>query len=186
MKKIFNLGKIRYSSNQKRVNLVTIEMELMQRGGEATFIVDRKTGEKTVTGKTPVYYELSICGHIWNARHTDAVCCGQCLDEIAQYRSQLNNPSLFDVLYNLWENYHLNGIHAGTPEQEKAVEEWEAAGNHYDYAAVCEMLKNRGIYTVNYTGLSVGRRYENEPYTYGSGWIVQELPASVLETIQNL
>lgn len=186
MKRTFDFGKIRYTNKRNRVNRVTVEMELRQQGGETTFTVDCKTGEKTITGTTPVYYELSICGSIWNASETDIVCGGQCLDEIARYKSQLNNPALFAVLYDLWKNYHLNGMNAGTPEQEKAVEEWKAAGNRYDYTAACEMLKSRGLYTVNYTGLAVGRRYENEPYTYGHGWIVQELPESVLNTIQSL
>ena len=186
MKKTFNFGKIKYTNQKKAVNLVTVDVELRRRGGETTFTIDRKTGEKTITGKTPEYVELSICGEIWNARHTDCVCGGQCLDEIAKYRLQLSDPELFDVIHNLWKNYHLNGMHAGTPEQEQAIEEWEANGNRYEYTAVCEMLKRRGLYEVNYTGLSVGRRYNNEPYKYGHGWLVQELPGDVLLRIEHL
>ena len=186
MKKIFDFGKIKYTNKSRAVNLVTIEMELRSRGGETTFAIDRKTGEKTITGKTPEYLELSICGDIWNARHTDCVCGGQCLDTIAKYRRQLSDPELFDAIYDLWKKYHLNGMHAGTPEQETAVEEWKAEGNRYDYKAACEMLKQKGLYEINYTGLSVGRRYNNEPYKYGHGWLIQELPGDVLVKIEHL
>lgn len=186
MKKTFNFGKINYTNKSRRANLVEVEVELRRRGGETTFTIDRKTGEKTITGKTPEYVELSICGTIWNARHTDCVCAGQCLDEIAKYRRQLSDPELFDTIYNLWEKYHLNGMHAGTPEQERAIEEWKAEGNRYEYSAVCEMLKRRGLYEVNYTGLSIGRRYNNEPYKYGHAWLIQELPGDVLLKVEHL
>lgn len=185
MKKTFTFGKIAYNSN-RRTNLVEVEMELRNRGGEDTFTIDRKTGKKTFTGKTPIYTELSICGSIWNCKHTDILCGGQCLDTIAEYRDQLTEPELFDELLQLWEKYHLNGMHAGTPEQEKAIEEWKAEGNRYDYNAVCEMLKKRGLYEVNYTGLSIGRRYENEPYKYGHAWLVQSLPGDVLLRVDHL
>lgn len=179
MKKTFNFGKIKYTNQKKAVNLVTIDVELRRRGGETTFTVDRKTGEKTITGKTPEYVELSICGSIWDSRHYDIVCGGQCLDTIAEYKEQLEDKEVFETLYDLWKKYHLNGMHAGTPEQ-------EAQGNRYEYTAVCEMLKACGLYEVNYTGLSVGRRYNNEPYKYGHGWLVQELPANVLLRIEHL
>lgn len=185
MKKTFNFGKIAYSGKAKR-NLVTVDVELRKRGGETTFTIDRKTGEKTITGKTPAYLELSICGCIWNSRQTNIECGGQCLDTIAEYRDQLEDPEVFDELYSLWKNYHLNGMHAGTPEQEAAVEAWKSAGNKYEYRAACEMLKACGLYEVNYTGLSVGRRYENEPYKYGHGWLVRELPGPVLLRVEHI
>jgi hypothetical protein len=186
MKKTFNFGKIKYTNKSKRVNLVEIDVELRTKGGETTFTIDPRTNEKTITGKTPEYVELSICGTIWNAQHTDCVCGGQCLDTIAKYRNQLSDPELFDTLYSLWNNYHLNGMHAGTPEQEKAIEEWKAEGNHYEYTAVCDMLKARGLYEVNYTGLSVGRRYNNEPYKYGHAWLIQPLPGDVLLKVEHM
>ena len=89
-------------------------------------------------------------------------------------------------IYKIWKRWHLNGLHAGTPEQEAAIEEWKASGNRYEYSAACEELKRRGLYTVNFTGLSVGRRYDNEPYTYGHGWIVQELPGDVLLYLEHI
>ena len=186
MKKTFTFGKIAYANPDRKSNLVTVDVELRRRGGEQTFVIDRETGEKVPAGATPRYVELAICGAIWNARKTDFLCSGQCLDTIAEYRNQLQEPEVFDELYSLWKNYHLNGMHAGTPEQEAAIEEWKANGNRYDFTAVCEMLAARGLYEVNYTGLSTGKRYENEPYRYGSAWLVQELPGKVLLRIEHL
>lgn len=186
MKKVFNLGKIKFDGQRKRVNSVEVTLELRERGGDATFRIDSKTGERVITGKTPEYTELSICGDIWNARHTDIICGGQCLDTIAEYRDQLSSKEIFDELYDLWRHYHLNGLHAGTLEQEAAVNEWKKAGNTYDYDTVCGMLKERGLYEVDYTGVSVGRRYENEPYRYGQAWLVRELPEKVIERVVEL
>lgn len=180
MKKTISFGKIDFDGSGRKNCLVTVEIEVRQRGGEKTFTINPTTKEKIPTGKTtPIYNELSICGNIWNPRHTDVYSGGQCLDTIAEY---INTP-LFNELYNYWKLYHLNGMHAGTPEQEKAIEEWEAQGNKYEYTAVCEYLKSINLYEVNYTGASVGRYYNNEPYKYGYGWLIQELPADVLKRI---
>lgn len=183
MKTTLHFGKISY--NNRRENEVTIDVELRSRGGEPTFTYEN--GVKTPTGKTtPEYVELSICGDIWNRLHTDILCGGQCLDTIAYYRDQLNDPELFDVIYDAWKCHHLNGMHAGTPEQEAAIKAWEAAGNKYEYTAACNMLKAAGLYTVNYTGKSTGRYYNNEPYTYGTAWIIEELPGDVLIRIEHI
>lgn len=187
MKKTINFGKIDYTGKGRKAYPVTVDVELRNQGGEKIFRIDPKTKERIYTGETtPEYVELSICGYIWNTRKTDICRCGQCLDTIAEYRNQLNDPELFDVLYKYWKLYHLNGMHAGTPEQEKAVNEWKEAGNKYDYTAVCEMLKERGLYEVIFTGCTTGRRYENELYKYGHAWIIQELPGDVLLWIEHV
>lgn len=183
MKKVIEFGKIDYMNRGRKDCPVTVEIEIRQQGGEKTFTINPETKERIYTGKTtPIYNELSICGTIWNPRRTDCYCGGQCLDTIAEY---INAP-LFQELYKYWKLYHLNGMHAGTPEQEKAIEEWKQAGNKYDYSAACEHLKSIGLYEVNYTGVSVGRYYNNEPYKYGHGWLVQDLPADVLKRIYEI
>ena len=187
MKKVFNFGKIDYTGKGRKAYPVTVTVELRKRGGEKTFTVNPATKERTYTGNTtPEYVELSICGDIWNTKKSDIVRGGQCLDTINKYRNQLTDKAVFDELYKFWKLYHLNGMHAGTPEQEKAIEEWEAAGNKYEYTAVCEMLKERGLYEVVFSGLTVGRKYENEPYKYGHAWIIQELPGDVLLRVEHL
>lgn len=183
MKKTFTFGKIAFNNSRKE-NLVTIDVELRQAGGEEVFVYEN--GQKKVTGHTPVYVEFAASGNIWNRIATDILCGGQCLDTIAEYREQLEDKETFDLIYAMWKKYHLNGMHAGTPEQEKAVEEWEAKGNKYDCTAVCDMLKKIGLYEVNFTGATVGRYYNNEPYKYGHGWVIQEIPGNDLLKIEHL
>lgn len=186
MEKVLQFGKIAYSG-QRRINPVEITVELRSCGGEKTFIVVGKNGERRYTGeRTPEYLELAISGTIWNASRTRFICGGQCLDVIAKYRNQLQNKEVFDRLYDYWLRYHLNGAHAGTPEQEDVIQEWCDEGNKYEHNAVCEMLKKRGLYEVNYTGLAVGRRYNNQPYKYGHAWLIQELPGEVVRWVEHL
>lgn len=183
MKAKLTFGKVDYLHQGRKNCPVEINIELRNRGGDPTFTIDPETKEEIYTGKkTPEYVELSICGEIWNHNKTDCYACGQCLDTIAKY---VKAP-LFKELHGYWKKYHLNGMNAGTPEQEKAVEEWKAAGNRYDYTAACEMLKEKGLYEVNFTGATTGRYYKNEPYRYGSGWVVEEIPGDVLLRIEHI
>lgn len=188
MKHRFHLGKIDARGTGRRVNEVTIDLELTKRGGDPTFTV-APDGTRNYTGnKTPVYTELSICGTAWNSAHTDCIWGGQCLDMIAHVSQQMTerNRKTFRTLYGLWKNWHLNSMHAGTPEQEAAVKEWEAAGNRYDYDKACAMLNEIGLYEIPFTGKTVGRKYKNELYQYGHGWVVNDLPESVIEEIEAL
>ena len=183
MKKTIEFGKIDFNNSGRKNCLVTVDIELRQKGGDKTFTINPITKERIYTGSTtPVYLELSICGNIWNPRKTDIYCGGQCLDTIAEY---VKTP-LFKEIYKLWKIYHLNGTHAGTPEQEKAIEEWKKAGNQYDYTAACEYLKRINLYEVNYTGWSINRHYNNAPYKYGHGWIIEELPADIVKRVKEI
>lgn len=108
MKKTIDFGKIDYEGRGRENCPVTVEIELRKRGGEKTFTINPATKERIYTGsETPIYYELSICGNIWNPRKTDIYCGGQCLDTIAEY---IKTP-LFQEIYKYWKLYHLNGMH---------------------------------------------------------------------------
>lgn len=186
MRKRFDFGKVDYNCKGRKNHAVEVEMELRERGGEPTFrYVD---GVKEYTGETtPKYNELSICAYVYNTKHTDCVMGGQCLDDInREFRDQLKNVELWDEIYKLWKEYHLNGTHAGTPEQEAAIKEWEEHGNRYDYTKACEYLKSIGKYEVNYTGIGVGRIFNNEPYRYGTAWLVRILPEDVEQRVIEL
>ena len=152
MKRTIGLTKIRYEDYKSKSNLVTLELELRE----------REWG-----------MEFSCCGNIWNAHRTDIVCGGQCLDTIAEY---VHTP-LFKEIYRFWKLYHLNGMHAGTVEQEEAIEKWKAEGNEYDYEEVCKYLYRIGLYVVE---------HEGEPYMYGSAWLHREIPKEDLERIKQI
>lgn len=155
MRRTIEFGKIAYYGSRK-INAVSVDIELREREHD---------GEK--------YEEFSVCGSIWNAHKTDHVCGGQCLDEIAQY---VKAP-LFKEIYRLWKLYHLNGMHAGTEEQDAAIDEWKAQGNEYDYKKVCDYLKEIGLYEVEYNG---------KPYRYGTGWLHREIPEDDLKRIKEI
>lgn len=182
MRKIIDLCKVHYNG-RGRCNPVTIEIELRKCGGDETFTNMVKTGNRT-----PEYIELSICGNIWNSKKTDIYCAGQCLDTISKYVKDmsLENRRIFAEIYPWWKAYHLNGMHAGTPEQENAIREWEEAGNKFDYGKVCEMLKEKGLYEVIFTGKTTGKYYNNGLYKYGHGWVVEDIPEHILKRIRNL
>lgn len=180
-KATINFGKINYTGTGKRYP-ADVTIELRRQGGKETFRM--VNGQKQYTGeRTPEYVELSICGEIWNHIHTDIVCGGQCLDTMNKY---LCHNTTFAQIYKLWKRYHLNGMHAGTPEQEEAIAEWMAAGNKYDYKAACEYLKSINLYEVPFTGKTCGKVYNGEMYKYGCGWVIEELPGDVLLYIEHL
>lgn len=105
---------------------------------------------------------LSICGEI------QGISYGQCIDEIKKAFGDTN--STVNILYYWWENYHLNDMHAGDKEQEKAVKEYRKK-NPYDYDKICEYLDSKGLLVHN-------------GYRYGTAWLKEEIPASTLKDIK--
>lgn len=152
MKRKISFGKIDYLSNGKKTCPVTVDVEL----------------KASTNG--PV---LSIRGWIYNHIRTDIYTGGQCLDTIAEY---ITTP-LFKEIYRFWKLYHLNDMHAGTPEQEKAVKKWSAKENCYDYTEICNYLKSINLYEVNYQG---------KPYKYGHGWLYEPIPENDLTRIKEI
>ena len=145
------LGKVDYYEINKKNCLVEIEIELRE--------------------QTNGRHELSICGKVWNAKKTDCVRAGQCLDSIKDlYLDQFTdeNKKIFYKLFIWWKLYHLNGMHAGTEEQEIAL----TLAGIKNYTDATEFLKSVGLYNV--------RGYE-----YGSGWLHREIPAETLQEIKN-
>ena len=154
MRKKFDFGKIDYSGKGRKAYAVDLEVELREDAfGRPTF---------------------SVCGDIWNTKHTDIVCGGQCLDEIAKY---VHTPQ-FKFLYSMWKKYHLNDMKAGTPEQEEAIKQWEEAGNKYDYKEACKYLESIGLYEVEYHAPEF-----NGMYKYGHAWLYKNIEPEDLDKI---
>lgn len=152
MKRTINFGKVAYSG-KKKINPVDVTIELR----------DRDWGK-----------EFSAVGYLWKPNRSDCYLGGQCLDSLAEY---IDDP-LFDETYRFWKLYHLNGMHAGTIEQEEALDEWfEKEGIRYDYSLACAYLKSIGLFEVEYNG---------EPYQYGHGWLKREIPEEDLARIEEI
>ena len=158
MKKTIDLGKYAYTSN-KKVNRITIDIKLT---------------ESNI---------LSITGTIWNAKDTDAKTCGQCQDtinEVIASQGSESTKALWNVIYYLWNNYHLNNLHAGTPEQEKLL--------NRSYDNDVEFLKQHDILTVPAEQADPYRKKDSkfigEPYTYGYEWLTYPIPEEVLAIVK--
>lgn len=147
IRKTFSFDKIAFYGG-KRINLPEVEVEL------------------EYTDKGPA---LSICGSIWNSKHTDCVCCGQCLDTMMKFSSLANN-TLFKKLHNLWSNWHLNDLHAGTVKQEAALKEHGYSGSYTDD---CKYLESIGL-------------LDDNGYRYGTSWLYREIPEDTLKEIEVL
>jgi hypothetical protein len=113
--------------------------------------------------------ELSIIGRIWNSKHTDIIRGGQCLDYMIKYPELSRNP-LFRKLYRWWKLYHLNGMHAGTVNQDKALKD---SGKIFrSFSEQCDYLKSINL-------------YEDNGYRYGSAWLYREIPEKDLNDIES-
>lgn len=144
--KTFQFGKIGLYGKRK-INLVEIEICL------------NETDKPVFTANATV----------WNQNKTDCVLAGQCLDELISY---LKNNKLFMKIYKLWKLYHLNNMHAGTPKQEAAIEEY-LKEHKYDYKEICKYLGSINL-------------LEDNGYKYGSSWLYEPIPENNLKEIREL
>lgn len=171
-----DFGKIAFNYSGRKANAADVEIELIECGGDPIY----NCGGKATGRKTPQYTELHIRGEVWDTKHTDIVMGGQCLESMKPYI----HSALFNEIYELWSKYHLNGMHAGTPEQEAAIKaREERIGRQLTYDEKCELLKEAHLYEVEYTGPAVGRMYDHEPYVYGHAWLIQDLPDDVVKRV---
>ena len=145
IRKTITLGKVAYSSKRK-INEVILEIEL-------------------INGN------LSICGEIWNSKKTDIEAGGQCCEIISELFPK--NKKVQRII-EVWKEWHLNDLHAGTPEQEAYLKE-KGLLSSGKYDEVCQALKNVGLYEVKYNG---------KPYKYGQGWLRREIPQEIIKEIE--
>lgn len=133
---------------------------------------------------------FSATASLWNHIASDVMTCGQCFGSLLNEFPQLGDNKIFMEIYKLWADYHLNDMHAGTPAQEKAIKEWEAAGNKYDYREVCEYLKSINLYEVPISTIDIKYNPDFEgkegTYKYGHGWIMEGIPAADIDRINSL
>lgn len=157
MQRTIDFGKLDFNNTGRKANKVTATVELRENSKGLPVLAIRAT----------VYAPNGI-GTMYS---------GQCLQEVMK-RVSLCDTSRFDVegfteVYNLWRTYHLNDMHAGTPEQEEALKNCKS----HDYTERCEYLQAHGLYEVEHDG---------KPYKYGYSWLYEEIPANVLNRIKEI
>ena len=104
---------------------------------------------------------------------------GQCLDTLMEiYKEQkVVVPSKIKLLTELWEKYHLNDLHAGTPEQEDYLHSIGITGFANNYKQCCEELKKVNLYECEWKG---------EKSYFGGSWFHWDIPAEDIEKIKSL
>ncbi len=105
MQKKLYLGKVDYNGRGRKINAVYLTLELKQ-----VDRVARTVQLDTVNSVTVV----SICGEIWNGSQTDCVQCGQCIDTILEF---FPGDRKVQRIHDLWKQWHLNDMKAGTDLQ---------------------------------------------------------------------
>ena len=97
---------------------------------------------------------------------------GQCLDHIHEKGEQYIMPDekkvLFNRIYEVWREYHLNELQSGTKKQTEALTEELHRADHYKEA--CKYLESIGL-------------FEDRGYKYGHGWLCKEIPAEIVAEI---
>jgi hypothetical protein len=161
MEKTFKLGKIAYYGKAKR-HAVELEVEL-KKGTRTALHWDTL---EPVEGTDQFLFTASAC--IWNHKHSDIYCGGQCLDTINETFKRVN--PIFKKIYPIWKKYHLNDLKSGTKKQIEALDQYQFKSGRYDYIEACEYLKSIDL-------------YDDRGYKYGSAWLYQPLPEDVLQTI---
>lgn len=182
-KRRFNFGKIAYWPKTRKANSVDVNI----------YIRKLDNGE----------FEFSAMGAIWNCRHTDHISGGQNLDTIHKYVYE--NP-IFNEIFSLWSEFHLNGLNSGTRKQEAALveetnrrnEEHKAKGEKEEkpltyadrYEDACEYLKSIGLYIDKLGDGEVlnceTEKVKKDHYPYGCGWITRVLDDKTLKRINSL
>lgn len=173
MEHTYIFGKIDATDDGKRSNQVEVTVRL-----ETKPLATKQVGDERETIDC-----FSVSAEVWDAFHNDIIYGGQCLDSLLEYPELANNASYREI-HDMWKKYHLNDMHAGTPRQEKALEEAVANGKLATYGAsnyeeTCaylesiDLLEDKEFLVENKDG-------EPVPYKYGHGWLAQEIPAEDL------
>lgn len=112
----FIFGKVDYNNTGRKTNLVELEVGLeVKQNNEIVF---------------------TVIGQVWNSGHTDIYCGGQCVDTIwKHFATQIENPSLYKQIMQLWEKWHLNDLNAGCRHQRKQKMTYQ--GNCGNVCRIC-------------------------------------------------
>ena len=132
--------------------------------------------------------KLSICGV--ETPKTNGDCAGSC-GQIADRLNPLEFTTFFEgwdaikvaKLRQIWNQWHLNNLQAGSPNQRTLLEEMEKIDNpsnmdYYDWA--CRTLQAAGILHDEEFCI------DGQPYRYGTKWLRVDVPEDVLEWLKAL
>lgn len=165
VRRTFEFGKIDADGIGRRVNLVTIDVELK----------NNRDG----------FPEFSAFMSVLNSKGTDIRRAGKVLFE--EFKHVPVNDALYQEIRSLWRKYDLHTNHAGTKIQESALKSAGLGKGARDYDKACVYLEKKGLYTVKLTPTErkYNPRVEN-PHRYGHNWIYYPIPATDLAKIKRI
>lgn len=159
LKREISFGKFAYETERKS-NKITVDIEIRN--------LEKATYYENFEKLTNVP-EISICGNIWNARHSDTVSCGQNIDELLE----IVNTERMKRIWEIWKEYHLNDLKAGTKIQEEALKNFVAPDSRNWYTDECNYLESLDI-------------LEDRGYTYGSKWLYMPVPEEIINELKTI
>lgn len=133
------------------------------------------------------YAELSITGEVYAAGRAltgDVIGAGQIMEEVArvaefgEIADGLDHAALV-ALVGLWDRWHLNGMRAGCAHQTVV---WENSS----YGRRPSLDLTPECPAVVLSDMPVTAEDYRPAYRYGSGWLVEVIPAAVLAEIHAL
>lgn len=133
--------------------------------------------------------KFSMSADVWNARKTDTLMGGQCVDEVVKMFPKSAKTAR---MVEIWKAYHLNDMKAGSPAQEAYLKEhkadWEAYKKSDDYKQHGERAPEYFSWAkreLEAAGLQPDPNHEHngKPYSYGSTWLKEELPKEIVQEI---
>jgi hypothetical protein len=87
------------------------------------------------------------------------------------------NLQTINKIVEIWERWHLNDMNAGTVEQEEYLRNYYRINRDVkkSYGNDVKLLKEVSLYIVDHP------KNKGETYTYGTGWLTEEVPDNVIE-----
>ena len=166
-----DLGKVDANGRGRKTNRVTLEVELRRKVNDVAPYLDIDLNP------CKEYTELTIYGAVWNAAGSDHQSGGQNHEEIAKL---FPDNAKVKRLVEIWDRYHLGGMHSGTRAQEAFLKDAriKAIYPESQYDADCIVLEKANLLTVSGPG--------NPNYKYGHAWLVESLPTEVESEVDRL
>lgn len=98
---------------------------------------------------------------------------------LAEFAEGWNEETLNKFL-EVWDNWHLNDMVAGSPRQEAFLKANPVTDRLNYYDAACKVLAD--------AGLNPDTEYlqDGKPYKYGHSWLKVEVPQNVLDFLEGL
>lgn len=87
---------------------------------------------------------------------------------------------MVDEFLNIWREWHLNDMVAGSPRQMAFLRDYRAENGWNGYEEECRALAEAGLLE------DEEHLIEGKPYKYGTSWMKKELPAEVLGFLRGI